>query len=488
MIEFFESLVGTFRITQPGSSVATSLVPGEALQKKIGILDIKGKQYRLYPIPLTQVRTFVMTEISLREHRSNLDPSDPKIDEKLNKLLEEEVQLIVMSARDKAKEQLSAARAAGNDAADATNTTLKYKLQNPDEVLVRLRVDHVGYATINNQRFGAKFIGKVANPTDILLFHRKKDPKLASVVKKQGLKPMAPAELERANMEDLVRDQLVAATDGKLNIYGEQDLSEALEEFVEKNGMVATIADIALDKLGVKQKHLIKGKQDDGSIRNDSQIQEVLDRDNTSRDLSDKSQLPHPSRIRSSAALANDNDDSNNDKLHDNSAIVKLPVRKTKATKAAPPIDDSTDEDIIKNAKTVSNGKSFQQAASNRPKRAMAKSKVAYTLDESDDDEYISEAIVESDDINDHDEDEEEAVAARGTKSKNAREQRGRKTTVKTTKKAAASTSKISGKRSRAVDYDDSDDEIENNRNTSGSADIDTDWGTAKTRTQRSQW
>lgn len=55
-----ESVVGTFRITQPGSSVATSLTEGESDQKNIGILDIRGQDYRLLPIPLTQVRSFVM--------------------------------------------------------------------------------------------------------------------------------------------------------------------------------------------------------------------------------------------------------------------------------------------------------------------------------------------------------------------------------------------------------------------------------------------
>jgi double-strand break repair protein MRE11 len=58
-IEPRESVVGTFRITQPGSSVATSLSAGEAEPKHIGILDIRGTNYRLVPIPLTQVRRYV---------------------------------------------------------------------------------------------------------------------------------------------------------------------------------------------------------------------------------------------------------------------------------------------------------------------------------------------------------------------------------------------------------------------------------------------
>jgi double-strand break repair protein MRE11 len=54
-----ESLVGTFRITQPGSSVATSLSAGEAEPKHVGILDIRDQVFRVRPIPLTQVRRCV---------------------------------------------------------------------------------------------------------------------------------------------------------------------------------------------------------------------------------------------------------------------------------------------------------------------------------------------------------------------------------------------------------------------------------------------
>lgn len=38
--------------------------------------------------------------------------------------------------------------------------------------LVRLRVDYTGFSTINAQRFGQKFVGKVANPHDILLWQK----------------------------------------------------------------------------------------------------------------------------------------------------------------------------------------------------------------------------------------------------------------------------------------------------------------------------
>ena len=32
----------------------------------------------------------------------------------------------------------------------------------PDQVLVRLKVDHTGFATLNNAKFGGQFVGRVA--------------------------------------------------------------------------------------------------------------------------------------------------------------------------------------------------------------------------------------------------------------------------------------------------------------------------------------
>jgi double-strand break repair protein MRE11 len=158
--------VGTFRITQPGSSVATALTGGEAVRKQVGLLEIKYNQFRLKSIPLTQVRSFVMGEVSLQDRRSTFDPEDPKIDKKITAFLEEEVNVLKHEAIDKYQNLLRDAAVAGN-AADTDK--LKYKLQKPEEVLVRLKVEHSGYSTLNNQRFGAKFVGALANPVRIFI-------------------------------------------------------------------------------------------------------------------------------------------------------------------------------------------------------------------------------------------------------------------------------------------------------------------------------
>ena len=162
-IEPQESVVGTFRITQPGSSVATSLSVGESTMKKIGVLDVRGSHFRMLPIPLTQVRSFVLAQVRLTDQRS-LDPEDPKVDSKVTQLLEDQVRLLVYQAREKEKEIWQAAMDAGNPVARAEIMPLANALEKADDVLVRIKVEHSGFSTLNNQRFGAKFIGQVANP------------------------------------------------------------------------------------------------------------------------------------------------------------------------------------------------------------------------------------------------------------------------------------------------------------------------------------
>ena len=56
-------------ITQPGSSVATSLIEGEAKEKKVGILHIRrddgdggGQVFNIEPVPLQSVRPMIFRQ------------------------------------------------------------------------------------------------------------------------------------------------------------------------------------------------------------------------------------------------------------------------------------------------------------------------------------------------------------------------------------------------------------------------------------------
>ena len=160
-----ESAVGTFRISQPGSSVATSLTAGESERKQVGILDVRGNDYRLRPIPLSQVRSFVAADISLKENENvALDPEDPDIDEAMGVLLADRVTELVEEARNQAEilrqdASVEAAKSIGGH----NIPKMKYSLIEPNQVLVRLKVEHSGFSTLNNQRFGSRFVGEVVS-------------------------------------------------------------------------------------------------------------------------------------------------------------------------------------------------------------------------------------------------------------------------------------------------------------------------------------
>lgn len=62
-----------FFITQPGSSVATSLSEGEALTKHVGLLEIHCNQFLITPIKLETVRPFVFKSVNLDERIEELD-------------------------------------------------------------------------------------------------------------------------------------------------------------------------------------------------------------------------------------------------------------------------------------------------------------------------------------------------------------------------------------------------------------------------------
>lgn len=56
-----------YYITQPGSSIATSLADGESIEKHVALLHIQGKEFEMKPIPLRTVRPFVLEDVVLSE-------------------------------------------------------------------------------------------------------------------------------------------------------------------------------------------------------------------------------------------------------------------------------------------------------------------------------------------------------------------------------------------------------------------------------------
>ncbi|KAI9030146.1 Metallo-dependent phosphatase-like protein [Phycomyces nitens] len=143
----------SFEITQPGSSVATSLSKGEAVQKSVGLLSITGHEYVLEDIALKSVRPFEFEQVALALV-AELDPQDQ---EQCERYLVDRVKWMIERAKEKWN----------------LYHTEDEKMPLP---LIRLRVDYSGgYPAFNVRRFGNIFDDQIANPRDLLQFHRTRE-------------------------------------------------------------------------------------------------------------------------------------------------------------------------------------------------------------------------------------------------------------------------------------------------------------------------
>lgn len=220
LIDAQESVKGDFFITQPGSSVATSLIEGEARPKHVAVMEINGQSFRMSNRVLKTVRPFKIEEIVLSEVEE-LDPNDPDITERIHAVLDERV-----------REMLGEAEIERRQQEEPVHPEL-------NEILVRLRVEHTGFPVLHNQRFGSKYVGKVANPNDILLFYRRQKERATTKDKKSKIgglleEPIRPTRLDTVTIEDLLSKHL-HQPDQKMVFLPEAPMAIALEDYIVKN-------------------------------------------------------------------------------------------------------------------------------------------------------------------------------------------------------------------------------------------------------------
>ncbi|TPX67344.1 hypothetical protein SpCBS45565_g03855 [Spizellomyces sp. 'palustris'] len=260
LIEPVRNSVQDFWITQPGSSVATSLCEGEAVPKHVGLLSISGSEFKLDRIRLKKVRPFVMDEVILKEVEG-LRPTDQNM---VNEFLQDRVTELITIAMNEWKEL------------------------NPDvpetewpKPLVRLKVEYGGgFTTFNPQRFGQLFVNRVANPKDILLFYRKRASTIATAKKKTELvniEAFLPEKLENFRVEDLVTEYLNAQN---LDILPENELADAVRMFVEKDDKDA-IKDFVVESL--KRTRVTLSARHPSAVDNDDAIKEEIEKEKKKR-------------------------------------------------------------------------------------------------------------------------------------------------------------------------------------------------------------
>ncbi|KAK0388147.1 hypothetical protein NLU13_4392 [Sarocladium strictum] len=212
-----------FHVMQPGSSVATSLVPGEAVQKHVAIVEVTGKDFKVQKIPLKTVRPFVTRELVLSQDKrfKGLDKKKDNRQEVTRRLMEVVEEMIEQANRD--WEDLQ---------------TDEEALEDRPLPLIRLKVEYSAldggqFECENPQRFSNRFLGKVANTNDVVYFHRKKkaQKKATAVDPTEALEALEDGS-DMVKVESLVQEFLQAQS---LKVLPQGPFGDAVNQFVSKD-------------------------------------------------------------------------------------------------------------------------------------------------------------------------------------------------------------------------------------------------------------
>lgn len=196
-----------FDTLQPGSTVATALSEGETAPKHAFLLDVEGKNYSLTPLRLLSVRPFLMRDVSLRQQNFVEGPASKQ---DIADFLVSQVEEMIEEAKQQQRE------------VDGSEDMLP---------LIRLRVDHTGdYETENSRRFSNKFVGRIANVNDILLYHKRKTQR------EEPERKLNEAVVETSALKVLIQ-QLLKTVLGESNLYlvSEDTIFDATKKFIEQD-------------------------------------------------------------------------------------------------------------------------------------------------------------------------------------------------------------------------------------------------------------
>ena len=254
-----------FHVMQPGSSVATSLMPGEAVPKQVAILSITGRDFKVDTTRLKTVRPFLMKEIILSEEKEAkkwTKGTDART--RLTQYLVKIVEGLIEQANAEWKEQQ-----------EQTEADVEEELETPLP-LIRLRVEYTtpdggSYDCENPQRFSNRFVSKVANVNDVVQFYRKKSGGTKKAQNGAALPEesiLAQLSIDSIKVEKLVREFLTAQS---LTILPQNSFGDAVTQFVDKDdkhAMEMFVTDSLLNQI----KHLLEVDQDD-----DEGIQQAMD-------------------------------------------------------------------------------------------------------------------------------------------------------------------------------------------------------------------
>ncbi|KAH6656682.1 Metallo-dependent phosphatase-like protein [Truncatella angustata] len=233
-----------FKVIQPGSSVATSLINGEAVPKHVAVLSVSGRDFQIEKHRLKTVRPFVIQEIKLSDD-DRFDGLDRKKDNRAE-LSRRLMKIVDDMIEEATKEWLEIQE----DQEDA-----KERIPLP---LIRLKVEYTpsegGHYDIENpQRFSNRFAGRVANTNDVVYFWRKK-----KTIRSNNTTidiPGLPADMdeETIRVDELVGQYLEHQS---LKILPQAPFIDAVNQYVNKDDKRA-MDEFVRDTLTGQVKHML---------------------------------------------------------------------------------------------------------------------------------------------------------------------------------------------------------------------------------------
>ena len=385
-----------FHVMQPGSSIATSLMPGEAVPKHVAIVSVTGKEFTSESIRLKSVRPFVMKEIVLQEERLIKEKELWRVTDNRSKITQYLIGIVDQLIEDAKREWIELQ----DDRADDEDLDVPLPL-------VRLRVEFTApepgeFNCENPQRFSNRFVNKVANTNDVVQFYRKKKT-VNRALKNNAELPedaiMAQLSLDTVKVEKLVKEFLMAQS---LTILPQNSFGDAVAQFVDKDDKHA-MEMFVNESLANQLKHLLESNE----VEEDDLTNEMEEYRTKLEELFASGHLKKARKAKYKPKPDGWDTDMDGDWADQPGALIHTDNEAE---------DDGEDLTSLPAKKPAARGRGKAAAATRKPAVAPKKAPVAKgrgkkkVVEEEEDDEDEDEDVLMVDDDDDEEEEDDDAL------------------------------------------------------------------------------
>ncbi|GBE58843.1 Mre11 DNA-binding domain-containing protein [Babesia ovata] len=220
---------GNFQVLQLGSTVHTSMAQAEMAPKHCCLMELGPDVVHFSPITLESARQLHYSDITLSQ-LGIAQGSEKEIWSRLSLMVEH----VLRAMRNRPKTTLRVSEIAHIIVPRKAKFRLEKVIQDAESLpLVRLRVEHTGFDSINPRTFGNDFANRVANPADMLRFWQKQSRHQRS---DDEADESSPKDIKMGGGTSVgvdVRSHVFPTIENKLKlkVLLERDLNGAVERF-----------------------------------------------------------------------------------------------------------------------------------------------------------------------------------------------------------------------------------------------------------------